>query len=140
MNRNDGLADNASEDPAWRVPAPSVDPKDVLHHVARARALQSRAMASYALAAWRSAWGGVAAAATTLARWHAARVTRRTLNDLSDHLLADIGITRGAIPEVVDGLLAGIDPRTASAEVLAHRAAASAAYAQAVSGPRDLAA
>ena len=114
---------------------------DVLRHVARARALQSEAMASLAARGWRALRRGATAAAAGLKRWHAARTTRNELDRLSDDILKDIGVDRYAIPQVVDGLLAGIDPRVVSAEVLVHRAAAHAPGSRAnETRPRDLAA
>ncbi|MDX1434211.1 MAG: DUF1127 domain-containing protein [Gammaproteobacteria bacterium] len=142
MSRDDDLTSSANDDPAQPRVAASVDPRDVLRHVARARALQSAVMAAHA----RGLIGAVARAAAATARaakrWHAARVTRRELDHLSDDILKDIGIDRYSIPKVVDGLLAGLDPRVVSAEVLVHRAAgARAGDRRDVARPsRDLAA
>jgi uncharacterized protein YjiS (DUF1127 family) len=42
-----------------------------------------------------------------LRRWHTRNVTIRELSALSDWQLRDLGITRGEIPSLVDGLVQG---------------------------------
>lgn len=58
-------------------------------------------------AAFAGAWSGMARRATSwptllLTLWHR-RVTIKTLRELDDHTLRDIGLTRGLIEDVVRG-------------------------------------
>ena len=93
----------------------SHDPRVYLMHTARARRLQSEALARAAGAVGRIlARGGSGAY-----RWIAGAIRgRRTIAELSrldDHTLADIGIDRAQIPMIARGLIApsGEAPRRA---------------------------
>ena len=91
------------------------DPRIYLMHTARARRLQSKAVARAAGAVGRLlARGGSGAY-----RWIAGAIRRRRtiaeLSRLDDHMLADVGIDRAQIPMIAQGLIApsGEAPRRA---------------------------
>ena len=83
--------------------------------------------------------GAIAGAIT---KWHKRNKAIRELSALSDHLLKDIGISRGAIRAVVDATLTAPEPRRAARPglVAAHSSVPSAHPAPAKDNQGELAA
>jgi uncharacterized protein YjiS (DUF1127 family) len=66
-----------------------------------------RGLVRGAVAAGRGAWSGARGLAAAVARQHRRRAAIRELSGLSDYALRDIGLSRGDIRAVVDGMLEG---------------------------------
>ncbi len=83
--------------------------------------------------------GAIAGAIT---KWHKRNKAIRELSALSDHLLKDIGISRGEIRAVADAMLTAPEPRRAARPrlVAAHSSVASAHPAPANDKQAELAA
>ena len=83
--------------------------------------------------------GAIAGAIT---KWHKRNKTIRELSKLNDHLLKDIGISRGEIRTFVDAMLTAPEPRRAARPrlVAAHSSVPSAHPAPANDNQADLAA
>ncbi|MDX1433853.1 MAG: DUF1127 domain-containing protein, partial [Gammaproteobacteria bacterium] len=73
----------------------------------KGRRLQARAVAQGLRGAARWLASGIGAALRGARERHRLRVAERQLGALDDRLLRDIGLTRGDIPAVVRGTLAG---------------------------------
>lgn len=67
---------------------------------------------------------GSARLAGAIARWRKRRRAIAELSQLSDHMLKDIGVTRGEIGNRVDGLLDAPKPRSAGPRLVAANAPA----------------
>lgn len=95
---------------------------DELHYYQlRGRRLQARAVATGLSRLFRAALRPVARLARGIAQARRRGAAIRQLSALDDHLLGDIGITRGQIPAVVDGLQA----RTGAEDTVVRAPAAS---------------
>lgn len=86
---------------------------------------------------WAAA--GVAAAYRALRRWQKKRAAIRELSGLSDYMLKDIGLHRGDIRPVVEGLLAGKPEVRTELRTLAPRQQESAPVSEPTAGGQETA-
>lgn len=86
------------------VPGTHYTLDEIQHYQQVGRRLQARAVAAGLSGLFRGVLRGFARLGAGLARSHREAAAMRQLRALDDRLLADIGISRGRIPEVVAGL------------------------------------